>query len=300
MSEGPKLLLVDANNMAHRVFWTHKSLKHGARGTGLLFGFMKGLVSLHKDYPDHFRIIAWDGGYARRLAESTAAVESGLIPSAYKATRDREMTPELEEFMEQREQLRTEILPLIRCLQVVVDGVEADDVIYSYGRMAEKWNGNAVIVSSDLDFFQALDDHTIIRDPMKKETWTRERFELEFGFSPELWVDVGAIEGEVGPSKDNIHGVPGWGKVNARKYVREHGNLDNVIASLQAKTKRSKKEQTFLDNLEVLRLAFSLKKMDEVVVPKPRLIHDTDAEEIKKCFFGLGFASLAKDVWRFV
>lgn len=315
MSNGPKLLLIDANNMCHRVFWAKKNpknkgggLSHNGLMVDVLYGFFRQLIHLNKKYPDHFPIIAWDRGYARRLAESRDAVEKGIIPSAYKQPREearkkKEAEGEDEDYqslMEQMEQVR-DGLEFIKCLQVTVKGFEADDIIHTYARTYADWDGESVIVSTDKDFYQVIDDSTTIYDAMKKEVWTRERFEMEFGFSPHLWVDAGAIMGEIGPSKDNIFGVDGWGPKTACQYVREHGDIDAIITVLEAKKKRGKKEQTFIDQLIRLRLAKSLKQMDMMPnLPKPRALRHNSEESLKQFFIDWGFVSLLKDAWRLV
>jgi len=294
---GPKLLLIDGNNMCHRVFWTNQTLSHKGKGTGVLFGFFKQLIHLHKSYPDHFRIIVWDRGYARRLEESQKAVEAGIIPSAYKANREKNK-PELEDMFEQMNQLRDSVLDMIRCVQVSEKGVEADDIIYTYTKYVQKWHGEAVVVSSDNDFFQALAPGVTIYDAMKKEVWTEERFNVEVGFSPSLWVDAGALMGDTG---DNIHGVDGWGPKTTNKYVRQYGGIDAVVAAVQAKKKRSKTEQNLLDSLPRLALAKSLKQMDIIPnVPMPRLCRNIDSKSVEKMFLEFGFASLLKEIWRLV
>jgi len=311
----PKLLLIDGNNMCHRVFWAQRSkgakggstLSYKGRAVDVLYGFFRQLIHLDKKYPDHFRIIAWDRGYARRLAESQKAVEEGLVPSAYKQPRkeakeekEREGNEDYESLMEQMEQLQ-DALDLVHCLQVAVDGFEADDIIHTYARLYGEWDGESVVVSTDKDFYQVIDANTTIYDAMRKEVWSLERFQLEFGFSPHLWVDAGAIMGEVGPSKDNIFGVDGWGPKTACQYVRDYGDIDAIEKALMEKKKRGKREQTFLDQMPRLRLAKSLKQMDIMPnLPKPRVCRHLSEEGLRKFFLDWGFASLLKEARRLV
>jgi len=298
MPDAPKLLLIDGNNLSYRVFWTHQELSYKGKSTGVIFGFFKQLVRLQKEYPEHFRIIAWDGGCTRRLDESKKAVEAGVIPSAYKENRKNKTAEEEEELQalfEQMDQLK-EHLNLSRCLQVSVDGVEADDIIYTYADYAKRWGGEAVIISSDKDFFQLLSPAVKIHDTMKEEIWTEERFEKEFGFKPALWVDAGAIMGDAG---DNIHGADGWGPVTACKYVREYGGLDAILEAVKAKPKKTKKEEVLIQSEPVLRLARSLKQMDIIPnLPRPRVCRVLDAKALEQCFINYGFLSLMKDVGR--
>jgi len=302
MSEGPKLLLIDGNNMAHRVFWANqkKNLAYNGSSTGLVYGFVRQLVSLHKKWPHHFRIVAWDteGGSARRVAESKVGVEAGVVPEYYKQSRrEKEKPPEIEDMYEQMDVLR-DGLAVTNTLQVAMPEVEADDILYTYARWAARWAGSAVIVSSDQDFYQAIGDGVIVYDAMRKETWSEERFEMEFGFAPRLWVEAGAIMGEVGPSKDNIYGVDGWGPKTTYKYVKEHGGISGIRAAILAKSKVGKKEQVFLDSGERLRLAESLKRMDVVPVPRARMTRKVDPKKVEAFFLKFGFASLLKEAWR--
>ena len=305
MPSSPKFLLIDANNMCHRCFWAQQELSYKGKQTNVVFGFFKQLVHLHKEYPDHFRIIAWDGGYARRLEESKKGVEAGIIPSEYKASRhnqeiDDEKKALLESLYEQMREVESS-LPLIRCLQVRKEGYEADDIINTYVQTYRKWNSHCVIVSTDRDFFQLLAPGIVIYDGVKKEVVTEERFKMETGFSPSLWVDAGAIMGEVGPSKDNIFGVEGWGPVNASKYIREYGDIDAIIVALQAKSKRGKREDVFLNSIPRLRLAKSLKRMDMIPdVPKPRILTALDPKKVEQYFIQWGMVSLLKEIWRLV
>jgi DNA polymerase-1 len=309
MPNGPKLLVIDGNNMSHRMYWAHKELAYSGRCTGLIYGFFRGLISLHKDYPDYFRIVAWDRGYKRRLEESTRAVEEGIIPSAYKANRraaaeeallDPEDAKVREEIAEQMDEVK-QALNLVRCLQVGIDGVEGDDVAFSYAKQNKANGGDTVVVSSDKDFLQMVDDGIVVYDAMMQDKTTKERFKLEFEFEPEQWVDVGALEGEIGKSKDNIFGVPGWGPKTSHEYVRKYGTVENIIDAIKAKEKRSKKEQVLLENIPRLMLAKSLKRMDYIPnIPKPRVLRNYDQKELEKYFLSFGFASLLRDAWRLV
>lgn len=312
MSDGPKLLLIDGNNMCHRAFWANRAQKRTGIGLSykgkcvdVLFGVFRQLIHLHKQYPDYFRIIAWDSGYARRLAESQEAVKNGIIPSEYKATRPKRGEPskdgvDLEPLFDQMDELRDRGLHLVRGMQVKIDGVEADDILFTYAKTYEQWGGKSVIVSSDHDFFQALDSSISIYNPLKQEVLTAEQFEVEYGFHPRLWVDMGAIMGEIGPTKDNIFGIDGWGEVTACKYVREFGDTDAITAAIKAKPKIGKKEEVFLAQSVRLALAKSLKKMDIIPnVPKPRC-PPLSEEELKKYWFEWSFASLIKEAWRLV
>lgn len=298
-----KLLLIDGNNMSNRVFWSHRELQYKGSYTGVLFGFFKQLIYLRKKYPDYYMIVAWDAGYARRKAESQAAVAAGIVPSAYKEQREKaraeaddKKKEELETLFFQMNQLRDELIPLVRCTQVFMKGFEGDDILYSYCKYVQKWNGKAIIVSSDHDFYQTLGPNVTIFDAMKDEFWSEERFQMEFAFPPSLFVDYGALVGEVGPSKDNIFGVDGWGPKTAGEYIRAYGCIENIVEAIKAKPKKKSKEEVLLASEKRWKLARSLKQMDEIPnLPRPRCdarSHDA----LYQKFMEYGFMSLLKDV----
>ena len=193
-----KLLLIDGNNTAHRVHWTHRQLVRDGMPVSLLYGFFRTLISLKKRFPGHLPIIAWDGGYARRLKESEAAVADGIIPTAYKSNRhkmsdpDADIPPDVKCVHEQMPPLK-EALKLARVMQVQVDGVEADDLIATYCKTN---TDNNVIITSDHDYYQLIGDNTEIYDDMKTTHWNRKSFVESYGFDPAFWVDVGALMGD--------------------------------------------------------------------------------------------------------
>jgi DNA polymerase-1 len=304
MSKTPKLLLVDGPNLCFREFYSQKNLSYKGKSVDVLYGVFKSLISLHKKWPEHFRVIAWEGGYKRRLEESEAAVASGLIPSSYKQTRRDKVEsgpdPELESLFEQMEILK-ELLDKTKTLQVRVKGYEADDVIYSYVDWALRHNGEAIIVSSDKDFYQCLNENVKVFDARIQDVYTLEKLETECGFPVRLWLDKAAIEGEVGASKDNIFGVDGWGPKTAMKYISEYGDIDAILENLKKKGNLSKKEEVFLQQEKRLRLAKSLKRMDVIPdLPMPRIKRNIPIEEVKKIFIEWGFSSLLKDAYRFI
>ncbi len=296
----PNLLLIDGNNLAHRVFWTHRKLTHGDSPVGLIFGFFKSLVSLKKKYPDHTVVSVWDStGSYRRRKESEEAVVAGIIPSHYKANRHQE--PQTQEEADKIENIKDQLLvlqqrglPHTNVIQVSCDGYEGDDVICSYALKSVEQGGSSIIVSSDTDFYQLLRPGVSILDSMKDEMWTYQRFLLEFGFDPKLWIDVRALQGK---TVDNVFGAPGWGPVNSIKYIRDYGDLSSVMSAVTAKEKRNSKEESLVSNIARVRLAQSLKRMD--IIPElPPLESRPNEEALRDFFLNMGFASLLHDTRR--
>jgi len=291
-----KLLLIDGNNLAFRVAWSHRDLSYQGTPVAVLFGFFKSLIRFKRDFQDYFTIVVWDAGHDRRDQESLRGVQEGIIDSAYKANRhkEEELPPEVQSVLDQISQLREEALPLVKVLQAEVAGCEADDVIYTYAMNNIAAGGQTTIVTSDKDYYQLLGKGVSLYDAMKDEIWNRKKFVEEFGFEPELWVDAGALMGDKG---DNIHGVPGVGQVNACKLIREFGTYEKVLEGLKGRTKRGKREEDILKHEARVRLAYSLKKMDLVpFIPRLRYHGVYDEEKVSELFLRFRFVSLMKDI----
>jgi DNA polymerase I len=300
MSKVKRLLLIDGNNLAHRVYWANKNMNHKGENIACLYGFFKSLIGLRTKYDkqDYICVIAWDyGGSKRRKKEASDGVENGIIPSGYKANRDTngEISEDLENIFAQMDQIR-EGLEFCKVLQVKIKGVEADDVIYSYAIKNKERGGQSIAVTSDQDYLQMISKEVKVFDPMKKILWTHSRFTQEYGFEPNLWVDYGAIMGD---TSDNIHGVGGWGPKTAMKYVQAHGSIEEIRGFLSNQEKLSKKEQVFLDSKERLDLAYSLKQMDFIPeIPKTRFTKEYNVKDIVEFFEHFEFRTLIRDAWK--
>jgi DNA polymerase-1 len=296
-----KVLLIDANNLAFRVHWSHRNLTHDGVPVSLIYGFMRSMISFRRRFEEYFPVIVWDSKSQRRIAESSDAVSRGIIDSAYKENRkiqdDEDIDPMFDSLFQQIQPLK-EGLNLCRVMQVVVDGYEADDVIHTYAKQNSEKNIESLMVTSDKDYYQILKyPKTSIYDAMKSTYWTKEIFIKEYGIDPSCWVDVGALAGD---ASDNIHGVPGVGLSWAVKFIKEYGDLDGVFNGIKAKEKRKKKEQSVLDHHERVMIAKSLKQMDVVDGLPSYRSAPRKVEPIKEWFRNYMFNSLIIDAWRLV
>jgi len=290
-----KLLIIDGNNLAHRVFWVHRHLQYQGKPTGLIFGFFQSLIGLKKRYTDHHFVIVWDTtGSTRRDKESEDAYNKGIIPSVYKATRIEAKKDEPDEkaksMISQMIALHR-FLPSVKIQTIKAKGYEADDIAYTLALRNKP--DKTTIITSDKDFYQVIDNDITIVNDMKGEVWDRAKFVEEYGFYPKLWVDAGAIMGD---NSDEIHGAPDWGPKTTIKYVVEHGDLDSVLAAVQAKPKKSKRENSLLSHIKRVRIAKSLKQMD-IVPDLPELHYEGEfnINAIKSIFAKFGFVKIMRE-----
>jgi DNA polymerase-1 len=291
------VVLVDGRNTVFRVAWTHRELTHNDEPVGVLYGFMRTLVSVWRRWPDSHVVIAWESRSKRRLEESQKALDDGVITAeqgVYKANRVHDDHDEVYASVMAQEETLKELLSYTLAQQLRVEGFEADDVIGTVATSCERDGDDVIVFSSDHDFYQLISERVSVFHPTQGELWDLTTFQEEHGIKPHQWVEVGALAGDGG---DNIHGVPGVGIKTALKFIKEHGDLQRLLDGLETKEKRSKTEQKIIDNRLVVRLAFSLKRIDCDVSGLPVIQSNVpNALVLRKRFEDLGFKSLRSDV----
>ncbi len=215
MTAPKPLLLVDGSSWLHRAFNALPPLMTQAgEPTGALYGVVNMLRKLLADYqPDHLAVVFDAPGKTFR---------DEWFP-AYKANRP-PTDPELvQQIAPLHAFIRAMGLPLLQ-----ISGVEADDVIGTLTQQARAREWPVLIVSSDKDLAQLVDEQVRLLDTMKNVITDAAGVEEKFGVPPARIVDWLAL---VGDTSDNIPGVPGVGKVTAAKWLREYGSLDALIAN---------------------------------------------------------------------
>jgi len=222
-----KYLLIDGNNMAIRCAFANQDLKnHDDIPTGVHFGMFQSIIGLKKTFGSDYQFfIVWDGKSQRRIKEAQAGVGKGIIKSGYKENRKKDEQPKpLLDFYEQSPFLQRAIgftgIPQIRLSEY-----ECDDVIASYAQKLKN-NNEILIVTSDRDYYQILDNNIQIYDGMKQILHTKLDFVEKFKINPEQYIDVGALMGDSG---DNIFGIPGWGETKALEAIQTFGSWTKLF-----------------------------------------------------------------------
>jgi len=228
-------LLVDGSSYLYRAFHALPELKN-SRGepTGAIYGVLNMLRRLATDYKAQARACVFDAkGKTFRDEE---------YPE-YKATRS--SMPE--DLAAQVEPLR-EAVEAIGWPVLVVDGVEADDVIATLAEQARARGWRTVISTGDKDLTQLVDGRTLWINTMSNEKLDAEGVKEKFGVPPERIVDYLTL---VGDQIDNIPGVTGVGPGFAAKWIEQYGSLDNLLAHANeiAKPKLRRRRRYTLEQL---------------------------------------------------
>lgn len=193
-------ILVDGNNLAFRVYFTHKYLRSGNQFTGAIYGALMTMQKLKQQFPDERIIVCWDSRESPRK-QLTPSYKSGRVQNNDRI-----------KVFEQMPKIR-EIFTTLGIINVETNGLEADDLLAILSKTYEK---KSILISNDSDLFQLLNRKCYILDVTSNKKYTVESFSKEYGISPNLWDIVLAIAGK---SSNNIPGVHGVGFRTAIKFL---------------------------------------------------------------------------------
>ena len=217
-----RLLLIDGHSMAYRAFYALPAENFTtAQGqhTNAIYGFATMLLSLlSSEKPTHVAV-AFD--------VSRKTFRSEIFPE-YKANRAK--TPD--EFRSQMSYLH-ELVTAFGITTYEVEGFEADDIIATITKQAERENAEVFICTGDRDSFQLVNEKTTVLYPKRGVSdltrMTPDAVQEKYGMSPEQYPDFAALRGD--PS-DNLPSVPGVGEKTAAKWIVEYGSLHELIANI--------------------------------------------------------------------
>jgi len=213
------VLLLDGLNLIFRAHYSlgKVGLHSGGIDTAVLYSSIRTLLSLAKEFYPRNIIVCWDGRKGKYRRKD--------IYPAYKEGRSSLDADVLDSLFNQVD-LYKEFLGYLNIGSVTLDTFEADDVLVALSQWFEAEDLTAHIVTSDKDLQQAITDKVSWYDPIQQVFLTKQKFELEFGYSPQAVVDYKVM---VGDSSDNITGVAGIGKKTASTILQEYGTLDNFL-----------------------------------------------------------------------
>ena len=220
----PTLVLLDGHALFHRSFhaFPEEMSTNAGEPTNAVFGFTRMILDVLRFIRPEYLIATFD-------RPTPTFRHKDYAP--YKAHR-----PSLPDSMRAQFPRVREVVAAFNMPIYEVDGFEADDVLGTLARQAERQHTRVVIATGDLDTLQLVDDWvrvTFARSPRRGEF---EYFDTvavadRFGVAPTQVVDYKSL---VGDTSDNIPGVPGIGQKTAAKLIQEYGSLEGILAHLDA------------------------------------------------------------------
>ena len=215
-----KILLIDGSSLIFRAFYAIKNLttKDGVFVNGV-YGFLNMYYkALELTNPTHVFVAFDKGSKTFRHTEY----------SDYKGTRDKAPNEIIYQFG-----ILKDLLSSMNVNYLELDEYEADDILGTIAKLAQKEGFEVDIFTGDRDYLQLVDDNIFVYLTKKgiseiKLMDNNAIFE-DFGISPKQLIDVKALQGD---SSDNIPGVKGVGEKTALKLIQEYGNLENLYENL--------------------------------------------------------------------
>ncbi len=213
MPQQSPLILVDGSSYLYRAFHALPPLVNSAGvATGAIYGVIAMLKRLIADYhPKHMAVVFDAKGVTFRDA----------LFAAYKATRKAMPEALVEQIVPLHQLIQALGIPLL-----MIEGVEADDVIGTLAQANTAKGGATLISTSDKDLAQLVNDHVTLINTMTRTVLDEAGVKTKFGVLPSQMIDYLTL---VGDTSDNIPGVPKVGEKTAIKWLQHYGSLDGIL-----------------------------------------------------------------------
>ncbi len=279
-----RVVLVDGSSYLYRAYYALPPLKSPkGEPTGAIYGFLRMISSLMRDLSPEYIVVVFD------LPGKTFRHETY---QEYKA--NRKETPD--DLKIQIPKIK-ELIKLWGIKVLEIPGYEADDIIATLAKKAEKEDFEVIIVTPDKDMMQLVDSNIKILNPVSGEIFDREKVKEKYGIYPEQFVEYLAM---IGDTVDNIIGVKGVGPKTAAKLLNEYGSLEGILSNIDRL--RPKIRESFKEAKDRLQENIFLIKL-KTDVPLDISISDlkkgkADLQRLKEEFEKLGFKSLLKDIYK--
>lgn len=283
-----KIVLIDGNSILNRAFYGIMGNKMlttpDGKYTNAIYGFLAILFKVLEDIEPEYLMVTFD------LKAPTARHK---LYDGYKATR-KGMPNELAEQMP----ILKDILKSMNIKVIEKEGYEADDVLGTMAKRAEKDGFDVTIVSGDRDTFQLTSNRVKVRIPHTKmgktetETFGREEVLKKYGVTPKQLIEVKGLQGD---TSDNIPGVPGIGEKTALELVKKYKTIDGIYEAIEKGEDdlKPKAKERLLENKELAMLSRTLGTINLEVPIEENLeefkIKEWNKEEVFSKFKELNF-----------
>lgn len=279
-----ELYILDVSGFIFRAYFALPPMSNAkGEATHALFGFIRSVIKLFKDFAPEHIVAVFDGPDNKKQRKE--------IYEKYKENRSR-ILDDLPEQIDKAKQF----CALIGIPEVEVPGVEADDTMGSIAKWAAQEGLKVFVLTSDKDLAQIVDQHIFLLNPWKDNLIIdRQEVEKLYGVPPEKIIDLLAMMGD---ASDNIPGVKGIGPKTAIQLLEEFHSVENIYSHIDKIT--GKKQQLLIDGKENALLSKKLATIHtDIPFPKEKDFFskkDTQISEIRSFYLDMGFNSLIKEL----
>lgn len=274
--------VIDGSSFLYRAYYAMKPL-HTKQGESVqaVYGFVRMIKKLINQFNPSYMVVVWDAPGKTMRHE---------IFGGYKATRQAPPS----DLFDQKKRIK-EFNRLIGLTELEVGGIEADDLMYSLAKDVAQAGLNVVLVTTDKDMGQIIDEHTFVFDAFKELLYDATAFEQKMGFPVAKLPFYYSL---IGDSSDNIPGVKGIGQKGALELISMFNSLEDLYAHIDQVTKprikaalEQHKEDAFLSH------ELFLLRYHPCHISKEQLAFNADCwQKARSLFQELHFVSLLKDM----
>jgi DNA polymerase-1 len=234
------VVLVDAFNLFMRHYVAHPAMSDQGHHVGGIVGFLNGLKKICLEMSPSDVVVVWEGGGSKKRRDILSTYKMSRRPQKLNRFYENDDIPNTIENRNDQITFLISSLKRLPVIQVYVDSCEADDVIGYLSRYKFRDN-KKVIISSDRDYYQLLDNETIIYSPTWKKFVNKKEVVEKFGISPNNFCLAKAICGD--PS-DNIKGVKGAGfKTVSKRFPMLSTDDDCTILDIISEARQRAQEK---------------------------------------------------------
>ena len=226
MKKEKTIYLIDGTAYIYRAYHAIRGLSNSkGHPTNAIFGFTRMLLKLIDDC---------NPKYTGMFFDAKGPTFRHDMYADYKANR-----PPMPEDMIAQIPYIKKITAAFQLPIIEMQGFEADDLIGTYARIAEKNGYSVVMVTGDKDFIQLVTNQATIWDPMKDVIIDAESVKKSYGVAPSQMIDVMGLSGD---TADNIPGVPGIGQKTALNLIQNFGSMQALYQAVDSITQKKQRE----------------------------------------------------------
>lgn len=276
------IYLIDGSSFLYRAYYGTRPL-HTPQGVPVqaVYSFCRMIKKLVDTFDPKYLVLVWD---------SKGPTTRHAMYKEYKATRQEPPS----DLFAQKEYI-TKFAELIQLHQFAQQGLEADDLMYSLAKERSEQGDTVVLVTSDKDMGQALNEHTVLYDAFKDLVIDQAAFQEKMGFPSSKLPFYFAL---LGDTSDNIPGVRGIGEKTATELVKQFESLEDLYLHLDNVERNKVREllATQRENAFLSQKLFLLQYNPTHLTKKELAFDKVNWVHARPLFRDLNFKSLLKDI----
>ncbi|MBI5346957.1 MAG: DNA polymerase I, partial [Chlamydiae bacterium] len=279
-----KIYIIDAVNFLFRSYYAIGPMtnKKGV-STGALYGFIRTLKKIIKDFSPNYLIAVFDG-------ENNKMARQALY-SEYKSHRKK-----APDDLYSQIDLAYQFCEIANIPVISVNGVEADDTMATIAKWAKKNQFEVYLCTSDKDLCQMVDDQVFVLNVHKDNLlMNKEKVKEQFGVFPDKMLDYLAI---VGDQSDNIPGIEGFGPKTAVTLLEQFSSLEDILANVD-KVESKKRQEVLIAQKDLALLSKNLATLNtDVLIPQDKdsyLLKPQNEKLVEEFYQEMNFLTLLKE-----